>query len=67
MKETDAEPFDMTTLSDTSIDASSDALKPGGQGLQLVRRIVDEIKYDYTNRTSTITMVMYLENRNANH
>jgi serine/threonine-protein kinase RsbW len=57
----DVEPFDIRTMPDARVDLGIDQRKPGGLGIHLVRRMVDEIDYRYENGQSTTTFVKSLE------
>jgi len=52
----DVEPYDVTRAPQVDISLPLDQREPGGLGLQLIRRLVDELTYDYTNRQSRITV-----------
>ena len=56
----DVEPYDMTRAPEVDISLPLASREPGGLGLQLVRRLVDEVTYDYTNRQSRITVTKRL-------
>jgi anti-sigma regulatory factor (Ser/Thr protein kinase) len=56
----DVEPYDMTRAPEVDISLPLASREPGGLGLQLVRRLVDEVTYDYTNRQSRITVIKRL-------
>jgi anti-sigma regulatory factor (Ser/Thr protein kinase) len=60
----DAEPFDVTEAPDVDIDASLEERSPGGLGLHLVRRMVDDIQYRHAGREARITFKRSLA---ANH
>lgn len=57
----DVEPFDIRTVPDARVDLTLDERKPGGLGIHLVRRMVDEIDYRYVDGRSTTTFVKSLE------
>jgi anti-sigma regulatory factor (Ser/Thr protein kinase) len=57
----DVEPFDIRSVPDAKIDLGIDQRKPGGLGIHLVRRMVDEIDYRYEDGRSTTTFVKSLE------
>ena len=61
LRDHDVDRFDITKVAavDTTLPLSE--RKPGGLGLHLVREVMDDIKYNYHNRTSTITMRKHLE------
>ena len=56
----DVEPYDITRAPEVDISLPVASREPGGLGLQLVRRLVDELTYDYTNLQSRITVTKYL-------
>ncbi len=43
----DVEPFDPSTVAAVPVEAGIDARKAGGLGVHLVRRLVDDMHYDY--------------------
>jgi len=54
------EPYDISRAPAVDISLPLAKREPGGLGLQLVRRLVDELTYDYTNRQSRITVTKNL-------
>ena len=56
----DSAPFDMTELDDVDISAPLNDRRPGGLGIHLVKCLMDEIKYEYTDRTTRIRLVKNL-------
>lgn len=56
----DSEPFDMTELDDVDISAPLSERKPGGLGIHLVKCLMDEVRYEYSNRTTRIRLVKNL-------
>ncbi|HEU0277367.1 MAG TPA: ATP-binding protein [Rhodanobacteraceae bacterium] len=56
----DSERFDPTAAAEVDIDRPVAERQPGGLGLQLVKRMVDSLSYDYTGRRSTISFVRRL-------
>jgi anti-sigma regulatory factor (Ser/Thr protein kinase) len=57
----DVEPFDIRTAPDAKVDLDLKDRKPGGLGIHLVRRMVDQIDYQYADGRSTTTFVKSLE------
>lgn len=59
-------PFDLT-VSSPVVDpqASLEARKVGGLGLHLVHRLMDEVKYSYKNKKSTVVVVKTLEQKHV--
>jgi serine/threonine-protein kinase RsbW len=43
----DVEPFDPATVAAVPVDAGIEERKPGGLGVHLVRKLVDDVTYDY--------------------
>jgi serine/threonine-protein kinase RsbW len=61
MIDRDVEPFDVTASSESEMNKPITERRSGGMGLHLVKSIVDEISYDYSNRTSTVRLTKRLE------
>lgn len=61
MKDYDVEPFDIRVKGESDPKSRIEERQVGGLGLPLVKRMVDDIAYDYSDRTSTITLTKYLE------
>jgi anti-sigma regulatory factor (Ser/Thr protein kinase) len=57
----DSVPFDLTEVDDVEIDEYIRRGKPGGLGIHLVKRVVDDLKYEYANKTTIITIIKNLE------
>lgn len=56
----DVEPFDPTRVPAADVTLPLAQREPGGLGLHLVRRLADDLSYDYTNRCSRITVTKRL-------
>jgi anti-sigma regulatory factor (Ser/Thr protein kinase) len=56
----DAEPFDMTKAPERRTDAPIEERQPGGLGLQLTRRLMDDMDYESNGRQSRITLTRML-------
>jgi anti-sigma regulatory factor (Ser/Thr protein kinase) len=54
LRDFDVEPFDPTRFARHQDDEAAD-LSPGGRGIVLVLRMTKEFRYDYRDRTSTLT------------
>ncbi len=57
----DVEPFDVTKRGKVNIRQRLADRKPGGLGIHIVKKLVDEIDYEYRNRQSTVTLIKMLE------
>jgi anti-sigma regulatory factor (Ser/Thr protein kinase) len=57
--------FDVTQYQDVDITKPLEERKPGGLGIHLTRKIMDEIHYKFTNGESRTTLIKYLENKNV--
>ena len=51
----DVDAFDVTAARQVDIESPVDTRRVGGLGLHLIQKMVDTLKYDYTDRQSTIT------------
>ena len=62
--DSDVEPFDPATAEVPPIEAGIEERRPGGLGIYLVRKMVDELKYHYEteSRQMRITVTKILEN-----
>jgi serine/threonine-protein kinase RsbW len=56
----DVEPYDVTRGPPVDVALPITRREPGGLGLHLVRRMADDLSYDYTNRCSRITVTKSL-------
>jgi serine/threonine-protein kinase RsbW len=54
------ERFDIRTMPDANVDLDLRDRKPGGLGIHLLRRMVDDIAYEYVDGRSTTTFVRSL-------
>ncbi len=57
----DVEPFDVTQIAEVDVTQSLEARPVGGLGIHLVKKMVDQVDYQYANRQSTITLIKHLE------
>jgi len=56
----DAEPFDFSSVPDPEINVSLDELKPRGLGVFLMRKMMDEVKYETDpDLGNTLTMIKH--------
>ncbi len=51
----DVDAFDVTSSRHINIDAPLEQRKVGGLGLHLIQKMVDSLRYDYSDRRSTVT------------
>jgi len=58
LRDFDVEPFDVTRAPEVDITRPLEERRSGGLGLHLVRQIAESLRYDYRDRTSTITVTM---------
>lgn len=57
--DSDSEPFDPTQDRGVDTTAALNERVPGGLGLHLVQRMMDEFHYDHTDRVTDIRIVKY--------
>lgn len=57
----DSRPYNIHNSTEYDPDQSLENRTPGGVGIHLVKKFIDEINYDYTDGTSIITLIKYLE------
>ncbi|MGH8233003.1 MAG: ATP-binding protein [Rhodanobacteraceae bacterium] len=62
LSDPDSDHFDITKVADVDIHQAVEQRQPGGLGIHLIRRVVDSISYDYTERRSTVSFVKRLSN-----
>ena len=63
--DTDVEPFAITQVPAMQLDQPLEHRRAGGMGLQLVRTIADKLSYEYSDRTSRVTVEKQLESGNV--
>ncbi len=56
----DSAKFDVTEFDKVDTTSALDQRIAGGLGLYLVKKMVDDVKYHYSNRTSTIVLIKKL-------
>lgn len=56
----DVDSFDLTKVDNVDTSQSLDERKIGGLGVHLVKKMVDDVQYNYSNRQSTITLIKNL-------
>ena len=56
----DVEPFDLTKFQPYDTEKPLAERRPGGLGIHLVRTIMDDVSYEYRDRTSRIMLTKYL-------
>jgi len=61
----DVDPFDLTKKPDPDLTGSLMDRTPGGLGIYLGKKVVDDIQYQYKDRTSTITLKKNLRKKNV--
>ena len=58
-------PFDVTQHHEVDTTRRLEERTPGGLGIHLTRKLMDEICYDFSNGTSTTTLTKYLGKNNV--
>lgn len=61
----DVEPFDLTRKPDPDLAASLDERKPGGLGIFLTKKVVDDIHYRHHDKRSIITLKKSFRRKNV--
>jgi len=56
----DVEPFDIRTVPDVNVNLKLSERRPGGLGIHLLKRMVDDVGYEYVDRRSTTTFIKEL-------
>lgn len=65
LRDFDVDPFDLSEAEPVDIHLPLTRRKVGGLGLHLVRNLVDELRYDYDDRTLSVTAIKNLERGNV--
>jgi len=65
LRDFDVDPFDVSEAQPVDIHLPLARRKVGGLGLHLVRNLVDELRYDYDDRTLSVTAIKNLEQRDV--
>ena len=61
LRDFDVERFDITAKPKTDLSCPLRERTPGGLGLHIVQKLSDGLQYEYTDRTSTVTVTKRLE------
>lgn len=65
MEDAEDNPFDPTANAEVDTGLPLESRRPGGLGIHLIRNMMDEFTYSYTDGISRITAVKYLENKHV--
>ena len=57
LQDFDVDSWDVTLAPEPDVGAPVEARRPGGMGLHLVRKVTDEFRYEYRDRSSTVTVI----------
>lgn len=60
LQDFDVDSWDVTRAPAPDVEAPVEARRPGGMGLHLVRMVTDDLRYEYRDRSSTITVTKRL-------
>ena len=60
LQDFDVDSWDVTLAPEPDLDVPVEARRPGGMGLHLVRKVTDDFRYEYRDRSSTITVTKRL-------
>lgn len=58
LKDRDVDPFDPTAAPEVDVTRPVSERKAGGLGIHFVRQIAREVRYDYTDGVSTVTVTL---------
>jgi serine/threonine-protein kinase RsbW len=61
----DVDSFDLTKKTDPDLTGSLNDRTPGGLGIYLTKKVVDDVQYQYHNRTSVITLKKSYRRKNV--
>ena len=65
MEDKQDSPFDPTQRAEVNTSAPLEERRPGGLGIHLISKMMDEFSYSYENGISRTTAVRYLEKKHA--
>lgn len=61
----DVDPFDPTRAPDVDVNRPAHERPVGGLGVYLINELMDEVRYEYNEGTSTLTLVKNLESQDV--
>lgn len=61
LQDFDVDSWDVTLAPEPDLEAPVEARGPGGMGLHLVRMVTDDFRYEYRDRSSTITVTKRIQ------
>jgi anti-sigma regulatory factor (Ser/Thr protein kinase) len=65
LEDFDVEEFDGTQAEEVDVSKPLSERRPGGLGIHLVKTVMDELKYEYRNRTLSVTAVKNLRRKDV--
>lgn len=63
----DVEPFDPLSIPPYNVSAKTEERPVGGVGIHLLKKYMDDIRYEYTNKNSIITLIKHSGEHSAEH
>jgi serine/threonine-protein kinase RsbW len=65
LEDSGVKPFDVTKVADYDTSLPLEKRRPGGLGIHLARKMMDDVRYEREDRRNTITMIKLLGGSNV--